>query len=70
MKSRHQPQGFHDGGGRGGAGMAAFAPMFSAAAEDTLKGRVKTAIGYNMIKARRLSHGETVAGQRGGDLGR
>ena len=33
------------------AGMAAFAPTFSAAAEDTLKGRVKTAIGYNMIKA-------------------
>ncbi len=31
-------------------GMAAVAPMFSATAEGTLKGKVKTAIGYNMIK--------------------
>lgn len=31
-------------------GMAAVAPIFSATAEGTLKGKVKTAIGYNMIK--------------------
>ncbi len=32
------------------AGMAAVAPMFSAAAEDTLKGKAKTAVGYDMIR--------------------
>jgi hexulose-6-phosphate isomerase len=32
------------------AGMAAAAPIFSAGAEDTLKGKIKTAVGYDMIR--------------------
>ena len=32
------------------AGMAAVAPMMGAGAEETLKGRVKTAVGYDMIR--------------------
>ncbi len=32
------------------AGMAAMAPMLGAAAEESLKGKVKTAVGYDMIR--------------------
>jgi hexulose-6-phosphate isomerase len=32
------------------AGLAAMAPMMGAGAEDTLKGKVKTAVGYDMIR--------------------
>ncbi len=32
------------------AGLAAVAPMVSAAAQETLKGKIKTAVGYDMIK--------------------